>query len=64
MFFTAIDNLEERINQLKEDLIQIVEATGLNSPETLYCSQKLDQLITTYQKNHKLNDKKEKIIIR
>lgn len=51
MLFTTIDKLEDRINQQKKDLIRIVEATGLNSPETLYCSQKLDQLITIYQKS-------------
>lgn len=63
MLFSAVDKLEDRINQLRKNLIQTVEATGLNSPETLNCSQQLDQLIMTYQKIHKLNEKKEKIII-
>ena len=46
-----IDDLEYRINELKKELIQIVERTGLNSRETLVCSQKLDKLITIYQKS-------------
>jgi len=37
------EKLEETINQLKEELIQIVEATGLNSYDTLNCSQELDK---------------------
>jgi stage 0 sporulation regulatory protein len=40
-----LDRLGVRINELKEELIQIAEATGLNSLSTLYCSQELDQLI-------------------
>jgi stage 0 sporulation regulatory protein len=50
MVLIEIDELEHRINQLKKELIQITEATGLNSHDTLCCSQKLDQLITIYQK--------------
>ena len=46
-----IDDLEYRINELKKELIQIAERTGLNSRETLVCSQKLDKLITIYQKS-------------
>lgn len=42
--------LIDRINQLKKELNQIVKVTGLNSPDTIYCSQKLDQLIMIYQK--------------
>ena len=53
-----IDELEYRINQLKKELIQIAELTGLNSHETIYCSQKLDQHITNYQKlSYKKNTK-------
>jgi stage 0 sporulation regulatory protein len=45
----VIDELVERINQQKKELIQIVEVTGLNSPDAICCSQKLDKLITIYQ---------------
>ena len=54
----VIDDLVDRINQQKKELIQIVEATGLNSPDTICCSQKLDQLITIYQKFYYKNRKK------
>lgn len=50
MIFIEIDELEYRIHQLKKELIQIAEVTGLNSHETICCSQKLDQDITYYQK--------------
>ncbi|MDQ1005284.1 stage 0 sporulation regulatory protein [Neobacillus niacini] len=45
-----IDELEHQINQMRKDLILIVEETGLNSDDTLRCSRKLDELITLYQK--------------
>jgi hypothetical protein len=45
------DQLIEKINQLKIELIQIVKETGFNSPDTLCCSQELDRYITIYQKN-------------
>ncbi|RFU64716.1 aspartyl-phosphate phosphatase Spo0E family protein [Peribacillus glennii] len=63
MFLTSNDQLEVRIKQLKKDLIRIVEATGLNSHETLNCSQKLDKLITDYQKNSSKaeHNKREKV---
>lgn len=49
-----IDVLENRINQLKQELLQIVKATGLNSNESICCSRELDKLITIYQKySHK-----------
>ncbi|MCQ6281751.1 aspartyl-phosphate phosphatase Spo0E family protein [Bacillus sp. EB600] len=51
MIFIELDEIEYRINQLKKELIQIAEITGLNSRETIYCSQKLDQLITIHQKS-------------
>ncbi|WP_069201775.1 aspartyl-phosphate phosphatase Spo0E family protein [Bacillus niameyensis] len=47
---TEINILERRINQLKRELVQTVRLTGLNSNATLYCSQKLDELIAIYQK--------------
>ncbi|MGM0876366.1 MAG: Spo0E family sporulation regulatory protein-aspartic acid phosphatase [Bacillota bacterium] len=53
MVFIEIVELEDRINQLKKELIQIAEATGLNSHDTLCCSQKLDQLITIHQELYK-----------
>lgn len=42
--------LEKRIQQLKRELVHKVEVTGINSDETLNCSQQLDKLIFTYQK--------------
>lgn len=42
--------LVNRINLLKTELDQIVKAKGLNNLDTLCCSQKLDELITIYQK--------------
>jgi hypothetical protein len=51
--YIEIDELEDRINQLKKELSQIAEATSLNSHVSLCCSQKLDQLITVYQKLYK-----------
>lgn len=45
-----IERLEERIQQLKMELFQKVEETGLNSHDTLYSSQQLDNLIMIYQK--------------
>jgi stage 0 sporulation regulatory protein len=51
MIFIELDELEYRIDQLRRELIQIAKTTGLNSCETIYCSRKLDQLITIYQKS-------------
>jgi stage 0 sporulation regulatory protein len=48
--FIEINILEDKINQLKSELMKIVKATGLNSNDALCCSQKLDQHITIYQK--------------
>lgn len=45
------ERLEERIQQLKKELILKVEETGFDSPATLNCSQQLDKLITIYQRN-------------
>ena len=44
------DELEHRINQMRKKLILIAKETGLNSDDTLRYSQKLDELITIYQK--------------
>ena len=35
MDLIEIDELEDRINQLKKELIQIAEETGLNSDDTI-----------------------------
>ena len=51
MIFIELDELKYRINQLRKELIQIAKITGLNSRETIYCSRRLDQLITIYQKS-------------
>ena len=51
MIFIELDDLEYRINQLRKELMEIAEKSGLNSHETIYCSQTLDQLITIYQKS-------------
>lgn len=45
-----LEELEDGINLLKKRLIEIAKETGLNSPETLYYSQRLDKLIVVYQK--------------
>lgn len=50
MIFIERKELEYKINQLRKELFQIVETTGLDSHETLGCSQKLDHLIMIYQK--------------
>jgi hypothetical protein len=42
--------LEDMISQTRIELMQIAEETGLNSEDTLQSSQKLDELITRYQK--------------
>ncbi|MFD4819447.1 Spo0E family sporulation regulatory protein-aspartic acid phosphatase [Peribacillus butanolivorans] len=51
MIFIELDKIEYRINQLRKELFQIADINGLDSRETIYCSQKLDQLITIYQKS-------------
>jgi hypothetical protein len=55
---TEVDELECRINQMRKILIWVAEETGLNSHSTLYYSQKLDVLITRYQKVKMKNPKK------
>ena len=54
MVFTEMDDLENGINELKKELILIATEPGLNSHNTINCSQKLDQLIVVYQ-NHLQN---------
>ncbi|WP_071392628.1 aspartyl-phosphate phosphatase Spo0E family protein [Bacillus tuaregi] len=55
MMIVDIVQLEKKISKLKVKLTQIVKETGLNSHETLRCSQKLDHYITLYQKYRKRN---------
>ena len=45
-----VDELEYNINRMRKTLILIALETGLNSDDTLFYSQKLDELITMYQK--------------
>ena len=53
-----VKKLEYRINQMRKSLILIVEETGLNSDDTIWFSQKLDELITSYQKLKMSNTQK------
>lgn len=45
-----INELELKIDRMKKNLISIALETGINSDATLFYSQKIDELITTYQK--------------
>lgn len=58
--FVEVDKLEDRINQLRRELIETAETTGLNSYDTLHCSQTLDKHITVYQKYLKFNSMNKK----
>ena len=58
--FVEVDKLEDRINQLRRQLIETAETTGLNSHDTLHCSQTLDKHITVYQKYLKFNSLNKK----
>ncbi|MGG1680185.1 Spo0E family sporulation regulatory protein-aspartic acid phosphatase [Neobacillus sp. NRS-1170] len=51
MMVIEMKELEDRINQMRKMLILIAGNTGLNSNDTLCYSQKLDELITMYQKS-------------
>jgi hypothetical protein len=42
--------LLKRINKMKRKLIVIAAETGMNSPQTLKCSQDLDTLINLHLK--------------
>jgi stage 0 sporulation regulatory protein len=50
MMCKDLSKLEDMISQTRIELMQIAEETGLNSEDTLLSSQKLDELITRYQK--------------
>ena len=53
MVTLVVDELEREIAQLRIELIKTGKAFGLSSDETLYWSQKLDELILIYQKQLK-----------
>lgn len=46
-----IGKLAEQIQMMRNELLLTAETAGINSQDTLRCSQKLDQLIIAYQKN-------------
>ncbi|EKN68611.1 Spo0E like sporulation regulatory protein [Schinkia azotoformans MEV2011] len=46
-----MESLEKQIQMLKKELIFTAKAFGINSNETICCSQKLDQLIIIHQKH-------------
>ncbi|MCM3655511.1 Spo0E family sporulation regulatory protein-aspartic acid phosphatase [Metabacillus litoralis] len=46
-----MEELEKEIDLLRIELIKIAKETGINSHDTLSYSQKLDELITIYQKS-------------
>ena len=56
---TEVGELEYKINQMRQTLILIAVETGLNSDDTLWYSQKLDELISRYQKL-KMNNMQKK----
>ncbi|WP_338470982.1 aspartyl-phosphate phosphatase Spo0E family protein [Niallia sp. XMNu-256] len=45
-----IEKLQKKIHCMRKNLILIAKDSGLNSDNTLYYSQKLDELIIKYQK--------------
>jgi len=57
-----IEEIEDQIKLLKKEMIQIAKTTGLNSQDTICCSQKLDELITIYQKHQQTSYEKFKIV--
>ena len=59
--FVEVEKLECKINKLRKELIEIAETTGLNSRDTLHCSQTLDQHITIYQKYLQVSSTNKKI---
>ncbi|MDQ0268642.1 aspartyl-phosphate phosphatase Spo0E family protein [Cytobacillus purgationiresistens] len=48
-----IIKLIEQINELRLEMINVSKSTGINSLNTLKCSQKLDKLIYSYQSMNK-----------
>ncbi|MCH6268582.1 aspartyl-phosphate phosphatase Spo0E family protein [Neobacillus citreus] len=43
--------LQKRIADEKKKLIKIAQSTGINSNQTITCSQELDKLINQHMKN-------------
>lgn len=41
-------DLEEAINEKRDEMIRIGMAKGLSNEETIYCSQELDKLLNDY----------------
>lgn len=50
--------LLEQIQKKREEMIAIARETGLNSNETILCSQELDKLIYKYQEVQKDQQRK------
>lgn len=42
-----------QINNLKSEMIKLGLTKGFSNPDTVKCSQKLDELIVLYQKENK-----------
>lgn len=47
---TTVKRLKEEIEQKKKEMVHIAENKGMASPETLHCSQELDNLISKFQR--------------
>lgn len=46
----TVDVIENQIEQLKNKLLMVAHVSGLNSHDTIRCSQKLDEFIVIYQR--------------
>lgn len=42
-------DLEEAINEKRDEMIRVGMTKGLSSDETIYCSQELDRLLNDYE---------------
>ncbi|WP_034670087.1 aspartyl-phosphate phosphatase Spo0E family protein [Ectobacillus panaciterrae] len=47
--FTLELSLLKRIDEMKETLVKVANSTGINSNETITCSQELDNLLNLYR---------------
>jgi hypothetical protein len=43
--------LIKRIDEMKETLVNVANSTGINSSETIACSQELDNLLNLHMKH-------------
>jgi Spo0E like sporulation regulatory protein len=43
--------LMKRINRLKKKMVMVAEITGMNSYQTVLCSQELDKLLNLHMKH-------------